>query len=291
MANLDTGQEILRYVLRRAGEILPTASDESSADHLLDVKIHVQQAYWEICALRPWRFNRKRVQFTSVGEITGTVTSISGSVVTLASAISDSVANRKFMLDSDAVPHRIASHTAGSNVLTLSTTYVGPSTDGSFTVFQDEIDTGITDLLAFPVLTELHWGDDIQVVPEGELARRFPRNVYGTVRAQYAAFLSPSVIRIAPWTKDARLFELSYNYRPASLSFDGSANDVPILPQDSRLAIALRALTRLYSDKRDARLDVVQKEFDETLARLSSVEISFSKPRIYIPDGARVGGY
>lgn len=281
MANFDTGQDILRNILRRGGDILPTETSETDADHLIDVKLYINAAYWEICALKPWRWCRRRKQFASVAETTGSVTSISGATVTLSATVATSMAGRKFYLDSDAIPHRISAHTAGTDTLTLETSYTGSEEDGTYTIFQDEIDTGQTDILAYPMIIELHWGDQLIVVPEGELLKNYPRNIFGTTRAQYAAFISDADIRIAPWTKDARLFEVIYNYRPSALTFDGdSGTDTPIVPQDSRIAIAQRALAKMYADKRDQRLELVQKEMDETLARMSATETTFGKPRL-----------
>ena len=286
MAAFDTGTDILQHIIRRAGEILPTETTTTNADHLIDAKLYINQAYWDLCALKPWRWNKKRKQFASIAETTGTVTTLSGTAVTLSASVATDLTGRKFMLDSDAIPHRISTHSGTS--VTLEVSYTGSGTSGAYTVFEDEIDTGQTDILAFPMIKELHWGDDLLVVPEGELLREYPRNVYGTTRAQYAAFITQAKVRIAPWTKDRRLFEVVYNYRPTALDFAGGATDTPILPQDSRVAIAQRALAKIYSDKRDERLDIAQKELDETLARMSATEITFGKPRLKIGRGARV---
>lgn len=288
MANFDTGTDILQHIIRRAGEILPTETTTTNADHLIDAKLYINQAYWDLCALKPWRWNKKRKQFRSTAETTGTVTTISTTTVTLSATVATSMAGRKFMLDSDAIPHRITSHTGGTATVVLEASYTGSNTSGAYTIFEDEIDTGQTDILAFPLVRELHWGDDLKVVPEGELRKEYPRNVFGTTRAQYAAFITDAKILIAPWTKDARLFEVVYNYRPTALDFAGGATDTPVLPQDSRVAIAQRALAKIYADKRDERLEVVQKELDETLARMSATETTFGKPRLKISRGSRV---
>jgi hypothetical protein len=292
MADYDTGRDILRNVVRRAGEILPTATDETTADRLIDVKLYINNAYPEVCGLKPWRWARKRIQFASIAEVEATVSSISTNVVTLTTTIATTMAGRKFLLDADGVPTRIASHAAGTNTLTLEpSAYTGTSTSGACTIFQDEIDTGATDLLAFPMIAELHLGDYIQIVPEGELIKSNPRNTWGWERARKAAFITATAVRLVPWTTSARLFELSYNRRPTSLTFDGTANDTPILPADARIAIAQRALVKLYADKRDERVEVVQKEFDETLARMSATEISFGKPRLRPGFGFNPAGY
>jgi hypothetical protein len=289
MANFDTGQDILRNILRRGGDILPTETTETSADHLIDVKLYINSAYWEICALKPWRFNKKRKQFASIAEVTGSVSSIAGTSITLSATIATTMAGRKIFLDGDGIPHRISAHTAGTDVLTLEAGYTGSLTSGTFTIFQDEVETGQSDILAYPMIVELHTGDDLMVVPEGELLRQFPRNIQGTTRAQYAAFISQSAVRLAPWTESARLFEVVYNYRPPALTFDSVVNtDTPVIPQESRIVIAQRALAKMYADKRDARLEIVQKEMDETLARMSATETTFGKPRIRMAASMRI---
>ena len=290
MAEFDTGQEILRNVVRRAGEVLPTETDESDADHLIDAKLYINASYWELCALKPWTWARKRAQFVSIAQVTGSVNSISTTTVTLSAVVSTSLTGRKFVLDSDGIPVRISSHSGGSAIVTLAVSYPGTNTSGSYTIFQDEVDTGLTDILSFPRVVELHWGDDITMIPEGESRARYPRNHLGAVRAQYVSFISETAIRLVPWTQDARLFEIIYNRRPSPLDFGGGAADTPILPRDSRIAIAQRALVKIYADKRDARLEVAQRELDETLSRMSATESTFGKPRIWVPSNMRVSG-
>src|ERR1051325_6560228 len=98
MAQFDTGSDILANVIRRAGEILPTETSTTGADHLIDAKLYVNEAYWDICAIKPWRWARKRDQFVSEAETTGSVTSISTTTVTLSATIATSKTGFKFSL-------------------------------------------------------------------------------------------------------------------------------------------------------------------------------------------------
>lgn len=289
MAELETGKEILQHILRRAGELLPTDTNETTADHLIDAKLYINSAYVDVCGLKPWRWARKRKEFSSVGKVTGTASSISGTTVTNDTTIATSMTGRKIVIDSDGIPHRIQNHTAGTNVITLESAYTGTSTSGQFTIFQDEI-TVASDILAFPVIRQISFWPEIKLIPEKELIELAGRNILGFTQPRYASFITDSVIRISPWTEDPLLFEISYNYRPTSLDFGGGATDTPILPRDSRIAIAQRALVRIYTDKRDGRLEIATKELDETLHRMSSMESSFNKPRAFIPPGYRVSG-
>lgn len=288
MAQYDTGLDILNAVLRRGGEMLPTSTDPTGTDHLVDAKLAIQKAYWELCALKPWRWARKRVQFVSTAQRDVTVNSIAGTAVVLSAVVTPSVAGRKIFLNNDGIPNRIAAHTIGTDTLTLEASYTGSSTSGGAVIYLDEI-TVAADILSFPHITELHFGDEITVIPEGEALNEFPRNIYGAPRAQYATFITDSIIRLMPWTNEARLFECAYNYRPDPLDFSGTGSpDTPILPRDSRVAIVQRALEMLYSDKRDGRLQVVQGELRETLGKMGSSDSTFSKPRIHLPRGFRV---
>lgn len=268
--------------------MLPTSTDSTGSDHLIDAKLSINKAYWEICGLKSWRWARKRKQFASTGKLDVTASTISGATVTLSAVVTPSVAGRKFFMETDGIPCRIASHTAGSATLTLETSYVGTATSGNGTIFLDEILIA-TDILAYPLITELHWGDEILVIPEGEALSEFPRNIYGAPRAQYATFITEDTLRLMPWTYDARLFECAYNYRPAALDFTGvDPGDTPIIPQDNRIVIMQRALEMIYSDKRDGRLANIQREVKETLSNMSSSESTFNKPRIHIPRNFRV---
>lgn len=294
MANLDTGQDLLAYVLRSAGSVLPTvpAGDAQigNADRLIDTKIGLNQAYWEICGLKPWRFARARKQFATTASDSVTASSISGATVTLGASIATTRAGRKFILDGDSIPHRIQAHTAGTNTLTLETAYVGTSTSGAGTIFQDEIATGLTDILGFPHLVHLETGRTFELISENALREMAPRNTWGSDRSCYGAFLDASTIRIAPWTTRPSLFELAYNRRPPALTFDGTANDVPILPQDYRVIIGDRTLERLYPAKRDSRGQQISAFTSDTYNLMLSHELSFSRPRVYVPPGRSVAG-
>jgi hypothetical protein len=296
VANYDLGQDLLGQLLRRAGDLLPTIASSDTAsiattDRLIDAKLYLNNAYLEVCALKPWRWNRKRTQFASIAEVTGSVTLIAAATVTLGATIAASMAGRKFVMDADGIPARISAHTAGSATLTLAVDYTGSATSGSFTIFQDEI-TVATDILAFPTIREMHNGDWVDLISERELEEIYPRNVYGTSRSRRAAFISDSVIRLAPWNTDRRLFECTYSYRPSPLTFDGvAATDTPILPTDARRIIADRALEMVYSDKRDAREAVARRNVQEIFQRLSATEVTFAKPRMWVKRGQSVSGY
>lgn len=290
MAQYDTGKDILESIMRRAGEIMPTDVITTGSDHLIDAKLYIQGAYWDLVALKPWRWARKRVQFVSVGQVIGLATGVSGVTATLSSNIATSMAERKFYLDGDGIPFRITAHTGGTNILTLSAAYTGATVSGTFTIFQDELSVA-SDILAFPIVKELHWGSDLMIIPEGESEKYHPRNVFGMEHPQYVSFLTDSTIRIVPWTRDPRLFECSYNYRPDPLDFSGNAGtDTPIIPRDCRIAIMQRALSKIYSDKRDARMQLSQQELDETLAKMSAMDSTFGRPRIRMSPGLSVSG-
>jgi hypothetical protein len=291
MALFDTGSDLVAYVQRRAGDILPTRSTPGTTDdRYLDAKGYVQQAYWDLCAMRPWRWCRKRVQFVSPPASEVAVLSIVGATVTLSAALAATQAGRKFYMNAESIPHRIQAHTAATAVLTLATAYTGTVGAGAATIFQDEV-TVAPDILAFPRVKELHTGDDLEVVPEAELDKMAPRNILHHVRATYGAFIGPDTLRIVPHTTATRLFECAYNYRPVALTFDANvATDTPIVPQQRRITIGDYALVRLYTDKRDGRRTQAEADVSLGLQELSGTEISFGKPRTYVRPGQSIGG-
>lgn len=296
MPDLETGQALLAHVLRRAGSLLPTvpAGDPqvSNADRLIDVQIGINQAYWEICGLKSWRFARTRKQFASVGEVLVTVSDVVGPTVTLSAAVSVSMAGRKLSLDSETIPHRIQAHPAATNVLTLETAYTGDMTSGTASIFQDEVATGFTDILGFPLCSQLDLAMEVEIIPETRMREMAPRNVVGVDMPgkRFLAFLDAQTIRMLPWTQSPRLFELAYNRRPPALTFDGGPTDVPILPVDYRVIIADRTLEKLYPDKRDSRGQAVSAFTGDTYNRMLSHELSLGKPRQYVQPGRSVAG-
>ena len=293
MAYFDTGQDLLRHLLRRVGQILPTETSEAGADRLIDASLYVNEAHWWVLAQRPWRFGRKDppLQFVSVAEQLVTVNSIAGSAVTLSAAIATSMAGRKLLLDAEGIPHRIAAHPGGTAAVTLVTSYTGEQTSGAGRIFQDEL-TVAADILAWPNITELQ-GGDVELVPEGMLRDLHPRNVSSGDRTKrYAAFITDSKLRIAPWTSTARLFEVAYNYRPSPLTLDGVAGtDTPVVPRNFRQIIAWRAEERVAHDRRDKEREKTAKdEVAEVLALMERAELGFARPRSYVPRGHRVSG-
>jgi len=297
VAELDTGLDILTHVLRRGGDILPTdtSSAASGADHYLDVKLGINQAYWKLCGHRRWAWARKQppVQFTTLPAITtASVTSVAGNVIRLNGLILNSKANWKFMFVAEAIPHRINAHVAGTHELHLVTTYSGDETSGSCVIFQDEY-VPATDILAYPDLRELETGSNVITIPEGELRYMFPRNINRVTWAetQYAAFVGENKIRLAPWPECPQLYELSYNYRPTPLDFSGAAaTDTPIIPRQWRRALALAMLAELYTDKSDARLARTREELADLMRDMRGSEVSLQKPRSFVPRGHRIMG-
>jgi hypothetical protein len=291
-----TGQDLLAYVLRRAGELLPTtasgSADVGDADRLIDAKAYILQSYVELCGLKPWRWNRAHKQFSSIGEVAVTVQSVVGNLVTLTAPVTPSMAGRKVLITADGIPCRIAGHTANTPTLALEiATYTGLAGSGSGAIFQDEIDVGVTDILGYPRIKELHIGDFLDIIPESELDQVAPRNVYGRERAEQCAFIDAHTIRIVPWTRAPRLFELRYTPRPNTLSFDGVvATDTPILPPDFRIIIGDRACERIYADKNDPRQKNAASQVQDTYSRMSGVEIQYGKPRGRPRKGQSVSG-
>jgi len=296
VAYFDTGQDLLAYFLRRCGELFPNDTSIGNADRLIDAKLHTLTGYWDFCAMRPWRWARvdPPVQFATAAKETNSITAggltVGSVTVTLDAVIATSQAGKKFSMDGERIPFRISAHTAGTAVLTLAAGYTGVVLSGPCTIFQDEYLVA-TDILAFPVLKNLHTGGSVRVVPEAELEERFPRNVQESAHSQYAAFIGDGKVRLVPWTPEAQLWECRYNFRPVPLTWDGvGATDTPICPRQVREVIALFGLRRVMTDKRDARIQVIQAEIQERLSVGTSAEMSMAKPRRFVPAGSRVAG-
>jgi len=267
----------------------------SATDRLIDAKIYVNEAHWWVCAVRPFRWARKSPpkQFVSIAQDQVTVVSIAGAVVTLSATLTPSRVGRKFFVDSDGIPHRIASHDDATAILTLVTPYTGSVTSGAGTIFQDEL-TVATDILAWPDIIDVRSGSRMLVITEHELREMYPANVHGVTRGtRYGAFITDSVLRIAPWTSEVRLFECAYNHRVAPLDFSGNPlTDTPIVPQNFRGIIAWRAEAKLMADKRpeDKRRETAEREVTDLLTAMQNVEAGFHKPRSWVPRGHRVSG-
>jgi len=286
MANYELGQDLLLLVQQRLGDALPSASTPNTdGDFYTRATDELNQAYREITALRPWRWARVRQQFTSVGEHTGEVVEVDGTIITLGDAPADSKTGFKFMFDREAVPHRIQLHNAEEETLALQTEYAGDETTGPYTIFQDELTVG-ADLGGHLVVKELHSGSELRPASERELDYWSPRNTLGHEIAWRYAQLSERVIRITPWTIQPRLFEAVYNVEPDALTFDGVVEtDTPLLPKRYRVILAHRALETLYPDKRDARITIAQQQVQDLLKQMERTEIVAGQARRFVKPG------
>lgn len=290
MSHIDTGYEILRHVLFRAGELdVGKGSDFEDA-----AKRYILLAYWDIVGSFPWlwamRYPPLSVITTASIDVVATVTK--GSVTVTLASDPGSVGGRKLCLNNDDIPIRIVSN-AGA-VLTLAAGYPGDSgssLDGI--IFQDEYVLA-TDILLPTVLKPLGSNTDITIISKNEINGRFPKPTSGDIRTitrKYAAFITDSVIRLQPWPEDLTLLEFEYVQRPSELDFsDNAATDTPIMPVDIRWTIADVGLSYLLDDMGDDRADKVVVKAYARLTEERGRQTTKIKPRLWLPKGSRLGG-
>jgi hypothetical protein len=252
MANTmwDSGKLILADVLTRADE-------QVGSDYDAIAKALIQDAYWKAITWAPWPWAKKYPPgvFQTVAmqdTLSGSVTKGSTAVV-LSAVQANSVLNFKLYVNNEAVPYRIAAHTAGSANITLDAPYT-EDTNGNcpITIFQDEYD--ITPAGSNGVIQPFKFwfrnrpGNELNFISKEEQDQR-PWFTYSTNRIITIAMINDKIARVRPWTLDAKTIEFDYAERQPDLTFDDTAGDIPIIPREDRIVIAHIAAAHLCEHK------------------------------------------
>ena len=281
MGNLDfqTGQDLLLYALKNGGQ-----AESTSDTYATDVKQAILTAYWTIMSMEewPWAKATQPKVVTTLKKVSGTVSSISTAdpaVVTVSANITDSMALRKFYMDSNQSYYRIASHSAGTASLTLDAAYVDTPSTGIFTIYQDEYALA-TDVIVpwSPMRLRGQFEGNIDLMDQAEFEARYSVNTSQVGLTDSATIMRYSLdgadqsplIRVAPWTEDRINIEYDYTQRHV-LTFDNVAStDTPRVPRELRWVIGDWAIWRLWMNKNDGRATAVGKSADAGIAELKN---------------------
>jgi hypothetical protein len=298
-ARYDTGSDLLAYVLRRAGEILPIipAGDARvlKADRLIEAMGYINEAQVEIAGMRAWHWARSWVQWNVPPSERVHVQSITGNTVTFAQTPRTEPAEALFQLLSEPSVYAVAG--GSGNVWLLDVPYVGTARSGDGYIVQADIPLP-DDFLAHPWVYDSDWqyGTPVRGWQDQwtEWRRWGWRRGGGWVGlgTSRAVMSRPGRIMILPYSESPRTVVFGYTRRPAPLTFDGNpVTDTPIVPKQGRRGgIGNLALERLFLDRRDARLDRISRELRDTITLLQSQETAITRPRLYVPRGHRVNG-
>jgi hypothetical protein len=282
----ETGKDLLAFVLRRAGEILPTADRDSpligQADYLIAAREYIDDAHREVVGLRAWTWGRS-VRQLAVPPAQPVQATLSGTTVTLTPA--PTLSTPYFLaLDGEPTLWRVVS--PGQ----LEVPYTGTSPGGPAWVFP----AGLAlpeDYVGFPYYYDSDGRRWVPIRPYADYGAE------GALRFQLGSGLhevrvvGQRQLLVLPVSEAPRTLVVAYARRPAPLSFDGDpVTDTPMLPLDSRILLGTRALERLFLDKRDARAQGAQAESRDHFARLMSLEVAQTRPRLYVPKGHRIAG-
>jgi hypothetical protein len=268
------GQNILQDALFRAGESV--ALSGSTSPYLDAAKRYLWRAYTDFLKVYPWTYAIKYPPgvLDTVAEVTGTATCTKGSTtVTLGATVAASLAGRKFYIDTEKVPYRIASHTGGTDAVTLDATYKEDSVSGgAYTVFQDELALGTDVLRIWDAWHRNNPAKHFSIRDRHNMNRLWPnRLVSTTVGPNIMAVIADKRVRIRPWTEEAETIEYDYTPVPAELDYAGSTTDTPIIPEEDRHILADMTLYYLFVDKSEPRANQILKDIQVNLTNLISI--------------------
>lgn len=287
--DFNTGQDLLYYVLVRAGQ-----SESASDDYANRVQGFVLDAYWTVLQMHKWPFamaSSPGVLTTSASQSVtiSSITSATPGVVTLSATIATSQAGKKIFLNSTQAMYRIASHTAGTDQLTLDAKYVETTTSGPATIFQDEYALATTAIKIWsPLRPRGTYWNDIDVLEENDFRSRYghsgiagpgPIEAAMWTRRDSAGSIQ---LQLAPWSEDAVNIEYDYT-QFVTLTFDGVAGtDTPVIPRQDRVVVAYKALYDLMADKNDTRADGMELKAQRKLKEMVSVHLPATKSQAFV---------
>jgi hypothetical protein len=284
----STGQELLAYVLRKTGEVLPTADITSpqiaKSDWLLDAKRYIDQAQLDIVGLRPWSWARTNRQFAVPYVVPVQVASIQGTLVMLSKPPAATFAFEWFSFPDEGTQYNILSG-AGTS-WTLAIPYQGRHTSGKADMWQSTVALP-SDYLGYPWIFNTDQDEWVPLRPLTDQGATVPRGGW----EQHVRFWQRDRLLVLPRSSERRTIMVSFNRDPGPLSFDGIAStDTPLIPTQFRNILGDRAAERLYTDKRDPRSQTAAAEVRDTLSRMIGQEVAQSRPRLWIPRGHRIAG-
>ncbi|MDI6721817.1 MAG: hypothetical protein QMD85_05465, partial [Candidatus Aenigmarchaeota archaeon] len=274
MSNFYYGKDILQSALFRAGE-RTDLSGGSISDFLDAAKQYVMRGYYDTVIEYPWPLSLSSPPgiINTLDKETGTATVTKGSAAaTLGATVATSLTGRKFYIDNEAVLYRIAAHTGGTADVTLDATYKEDSGSGAFTVYQDEFSLASDCITIRSAWDRTDPQFPIEIIPE-QMMRDLRSFGIGTEgwRVEELAVIEGGKVRIRPWPPAARTIEYVYSKRPAELTWDATANDIPaIIDAEHRHLLSDYAVAFLLQDKRDPGWSDMLKLYSVTLLKMKA---------------------
>lgn len=292
MPYFEYGRDILQDVLFRAGEKTDLVGILS--DYFDRTKVYIQRVYKDILGYAPWPWAIKNppgvLNIEKARKNTLTVDNGSTSA-TLGSSVPVSLAGYFVFLDDGQVPYRILAHNSGTAEITLDAPFKELSVSGApCTIFKDEYQLPEDCLKIWSAWDRNNIGCEVDIINPEEMRRNHPNRLVSGNRIQKITLIRSNIVRIYPWPLfDDITLEYDYTVKPTSdLTFDASANDIPIVPLVDRHVIADAALVLLMIDKNDARASDVSNIVAEKLNLMQQTYINPGKPRLYIRQGQRI---
>lgn len=274
LENFVTGQDLLFYVLRTAGQ-----SAAATDDYADQAKAAIRKEYWQILTMEPWNFALAADPgvVTTVAKVAAVISSFSGATVNLAAAITPSMAGRKFYMDGNQSMYRITAHTSGTDTMTLDADYVDEPQAGNATIYQDEYAMEANAMRIWsPLNLRGQFEGEVHLINEREFRARWGSSRVTAVGLTEVATeirensSGVKQIQIAPWTEDR--INIEYDFTEFDdLDFTGSgAGDTPRLRLEDRWVVAEFALWSIYRTKDDSKADSAWKRATNKLEEMQT---------------------
>lgn len=273
MANFAHANDCLNYMYLRSGD--STASPNFAANALMylnlahrDMIAGTTRLVPNIVATFPWAKSAQPKTLVLEPVESGTITVTQGSsTITFASPPAASKAGFHLIIlsvASDTTTYRIDSHTGGNASATLDSAIVHAS--GSVSAFWFKIDytVGSSDILRFIDVfgsnVDPGFGTGVyQLIPETEdmFRRAFPTVSEGTPTHFTILYETEGTftIRFNKYLAASTYKRLEIPYIPLPSDLTASDSSIPLVPRHHRPTLCDLALTYLFQDKNDDRVD------------------------------------
>jgi hypothetical protein len=288
------GADILEDVLFRSGEL--TATTGVTSDYRDAAKRYIQRRYHDLVIAQPWPWALSSTPGTLdiVADQTNTATCTQDSTtVTLDTIIATSVAGYWFEIDSEQVPYRISSHTAGTGDLVLDANYKEDSvSSGACRIYKDEYDLASDCWKIWRAWDRNNPHVIIDIIQTGEMHDVHTSRRTSSSNTYLLSVIRDGVARITPWPEtDDITVEYEYTAKiDNDLSFSSDSSDVPVIPDVDRAILSDLATADVMFDKNDPKAENMLQLGAIKYQQMINTYITVGRVRKYVREGQSIGG-
>ncbi len=292
--DVNFGLDILKTLQLDVGE----ASDGLTGDYATEFQGYILRAYWEILKKERWPWAMSDVPGTivtaaSVNATANSISSADPAVMTLSATHATTLKGYKVYLDATQAIYRVASHTAGTDSVTLDSEFVEDTTSGPVTFYKDEYAVASKDVMKIwdPLAIRGQWGGDVPLYSKTDFEDQYGRSwspgpapieAATEIHWDFASADGVRQLRFAPWSEDKMVLEYDYT-KFHTLDFSGAgAVDTPKIPRESRQVLVFLSSYYAFVLKDDTKADQAFLNYTRFIGDMKDQYIPAGRPQFFV---------